>query len=803
MSSNAVQKLYVAYFNRPADEAGLRYWETVVAAHGNTDAVCKAFAQSPEYLASFAGKSAEQAVDAVYQNLFGRHAETAGLHYWAQQFTAGQIGVADLVTALANGAQGSDAQAVANKVSAACKFTETLAATGKAAQFQGDAANRCATTFLAGVTDAASLEKALAHVLDTIQSGMQGTPTPTPTPTPNDIPNLDDIAAAKYMALLDCSVSWYGKFIQQAPNGTPLTLTYSFMSEVPHYNTEYLYSHQPNIARVEGFQIFTAAQKTATQQILDMLAKATGLSFLEVPDSLGGELRFGMRAMSANTAGAAYEPGVDDGLANDDPRSLENLDQQGTYGDVYLNPSALGQASMVPGTEGFYVLMHEIAHALGLTHAQHGAGGLAATELTQDYTVMTESYTPELATATHYGVYDLAALQYLYGTGAHQQSIAQGISQQFDGKQLNFIANAAGSTILGTDLVDHMQGRAGADVLWGRGGNDLLLGGAGKDRLDGGIGNDDLQGGSGDDHLHGSWGADHLDGGEDRDWVHGGEGSDVLIGSGDGDTLLGADYESVGAPDTVDYSAASGGVRVLLATRYEESKDDYHFDGTTGHAWIIGAAQVAGLSTSDTVININRLIGSAFDDYLSDGLFSLPETLIGGAGDDRYILSIYALDNSSISLLENANEGTDTLEIRGGTANFTLPDHIENVQCGMWAQLNLLGNAQNNWLVAGNDQDRLDGGAGDDVLDGGLGNDWLSGGAGADQFIFKFGAYPAERDVIADFNVAQGDRLILATSMTYQVTSTPQGDVLLNLSSGAQVVLIGLAALSAGSVGYA
>ena len=855
---SAIQKLYVAYFNRPADAAGLQYWQGVVkAAGGDLTEITRAFSHSSEYTDLFAAKSSGEIIDTVYLNLFGRHAESAGLSYWSKLYDAGAIGIADVVTALAKGAQGSDASAVEHKVSVAASFTETLAASGTPTAYAGEAAVSYAKQFLAGVTDSASLNTALAKMSDAVHTTInlstphsldnQGPPSLPPGDLAQDthpavpVPTIapEQVAASKFMALLQCSVSWYGKFIQQAAFGTPLTLTYSFMSHIPDYNTEYLYSHQPNITRVTGFAAFNEAEKSATRQVLEMVAKATGLSFQEVPDSLGGEIRLGMRSMNANTGGTAYEPGVDDGLSNDNPKSLDNPDQQGTYGDIYLNADIMSHAAMTPGSEGFYVLMHEIGHALGLKHAVVSDNGLTAAEDNQAYTVMTESYNPAASLSSHYGAYDLAALQHLYGTDANEQANSTDLQKSFDGSSMHFSlkAGAGGATLLGTDLVDWITGGTGGDVLWGRGGDDHLDGGSGNDQLDGGIGNDTILGGSGNDQLQGSWGADRLDGGAGVDTVNGGDGSDVLVGSGDGDTLLGGNWAPAGAPDTVDYSAATGGVRVLLSTSIENNSTELHFDGTRGYAHVIGSAQVSGMSTTDTLININGVIGSAFDDYLSDSSsfafdeilnggagndtlvshgggnygYSTHDTLIGGSGNDTYLLSIYELTDDNLTIVEAADEGTDTVEITGGSAHFTLAANVENVSGGVWAKLNVTGNTLDNHLSAGNDADILNGGGGNDWLDGGLGDDVLNGGdgndllvggggsdrltggAGADTFSFRFyGTTEAQHKVITDFNPAQGDHIALGANLSYTASSSASGNLLLQLADGASVELLGI-----------
>jgi len=155
--TEAVQKLYVAYFSRPADAAGLTYWENIVTANGgNTAAVSTAFANSQEYKDTFVGQSQYQIINTIYMNLFGRPAEPAGLAYWGQGLINGTFTVAEAVTTIAGAAQGTDATAYANKVAAATAFTTALDTSAEILGYSGTAANLAAKTFLAGVTDVAS-----------------------------------------------------------------------------------------------------------------------------------------------------------------------------------------------------------------------------------------------------------------------------------------------------------------------------------------------------------------------------------------------------------------------------------------------------------------------------------------------------------------------------------------------------------------------------------------------------------------------------------------------------------------------
>lgn len=159
-----IQKLYVAYFNRPADSAGLAYWEGVVEGlGGSTAAVSAAFSQENEYKDAYAGMSNADIVDKVYQNLFGRAAESAGKDYWAGLLDQGAITIDKVVTEVARGAQGSDAVAYANKVVAAGSFTLALVTPQQQHAYSGAAANAEAKAFMSTVTDDVSLDAALSN----------------------------------------------------------------------------------------------------------------------------------------------------------------------------------------------------------------------------------------------------------------------------------------------------------------------------------------------------------------------------------------------------------------------------------------------------------------------------------------------------------------------------------------------------------------------------------------------------------------------------------------------------------------
>lgn len=158
----AIQALYVAYFNRPADVAGLNYWDSVVTANkGSTTAVSAAFAASAEYKATYAGMDASHVVAAIYQNLFGHGPDVAGLNYWVQLLLTNKITIDNVVTQIAGGALGTDKTAYNDKIAAATAFTNGLTTASQQLGYGGDNANNLAKAWMSTIVDDASLAAAI------------------------------------------------------------------------------------------------------------------------------------------------------------------------------------------------------------------------------------------------------------------------------------------------------------------------------------------------------------------------------------------------------------------------------------------------------------------------------------------------------------------------------------------------------------------------------------------------------------------------------------------------------------------
>lgn len=156
-----VQQLYVAYFGRPADYFGLEYWTKTAATPAGYTTMINAFAQSDEYHAMYDGLDNRVLVDTVYQHLFGRHAESAGIDFWAQQLDQKNVTFGDVVTAVAAGAQGTDSVVFNAKVGVAELFTDHLDQSVERLSYSGSSANQLAADYLAAIKDPATAGIAL------------------------------------------------------------------------------------------------------------------------------------------------------------------------------------------------------------------------------------------------------------------------------------------------------------------------------------------------------------------------------------------------------------------------------------------------------------------------------------------------------------------------------------------------------------------------------------------------------------------------------------------------------------------
>ncbi len=259
---------------------------------------------------------------------------------------------------------------------------------------------------------------------------------------------------------------------------------------------------------------------------------------------------------------------------------------------VVLNSFYFNVDQLAPGSNGFVALMHEIGHALGLKHPDEDEPLLSHLNNGNfDVSIMPSVFdngTPvSIAAPSTPMIYDIAAVQYLYGvnastnagnttyvltgvsstraiwdgggtdwldgsglTAAARVDLREGgdkysfVGQEYVGVAFNArIENARGGsgndTIYGNDFANEIYGNAGNDTINGAIGADVLRGGQGNDTIRGGQGADWLNGNLGNDSVLGDLDGDTLRGGGGNDTLSGGEGADTLYGDVGNDTLTG------------------------------------------------------------------------------------------------------------------------------------------------------------------------------------------------------------------------------------------------------------------------
>ncbi len=142
--TKTVQQMYVAYYGRPGDSAGIEYWAGRLAENnGAMSAMIDAFGSSKEYRDGIGSQPTVEKVTLLYQQMFNRQPEQTGLDYWVNKIDSGARSLASVALAIADGAQNQDAVALDNKIQSADYFTARVDETGVSYQARDIPAAHC------------------------------------------------------------------------------------------------------------------------------------------------------------------------------------------------------------------------------------------------------------------------------------------------------------------------------------------------------------------------------------------------------------------------------------------------------------------------------------------------------------------------------------------------------------------------------------------------------------------------------------------------------------------------------------
>ena len=266
-----------------------------------------------------------------------------------------------------------------------------------------------------------------------------------------------------------------------------------------------------------------------------------------------------------------------------------------------------------------------------------------------------------------------------------------------------YFTGTTGLSVTGNSLNNYLTGSSGDDTIDGGAGADTMVGGAGNDTYyvdntgdlvieNAGAGNDTVNttvnytlsanvenlnvntatglsvaGNSLNNVINGNSGDDTIDGGAGADTMAGGAGNDVYYVDNTGDVVVEA--------------ASAGNDTVNTTVSYTLSANVENLT-LSGSSALIGA-------------------GNSLDNVIISNTGA--DTLVGGAGNDAYYIN-----NSGDVVVENLNEGTDTVYT---TVNYTLGANVENLNVNTATGLYVTGNTLNNSITGNSGDDTIDGGA--------------------------------------------------------------------------------------------
>ncbi|MBK9663923.1 MAG: VCBS repeat-containing protein [Nitrosomonas sp.] len=236
--------------------------------------------------------------------------------------------------------------------------------------------------------------------------------------------------------------------------------------------------------------------------------------------------------------------------------------------------------------------------------------------------------------------------------------------------------------------------------------------------------------------------------GNTRYFVNNGQ---LLVSKPGNDVLTGTPSNN----DTVTYASATAPITVSLAIGVQQNT------GGAGLDTLINIENLVGSSFNDNLIGNtknNSLNGRAGNDTLDGGVGS--DSMIGGLGNDSFVVNVVG-----DVVTENLNEGTDTVN---SSVTYTLPANVENLTLTGASPINGTGNGLVNTITGNAANNQLNGGAGNDTINGGIGIDSLTGGIGND--IFRF-TTTGQIDTVTDYNVAN-DTIQLENAIFTKLTTT-------------------------------
>jgi hypothetical protein len=90
-AATAVDRMYLAFFQRYPDASGIRYWAGKAGDGHDLEDIAEWFAESEEFKARYANVDFGTFVDRLYTDVLGRSPDENGKQYWLDELAAGRV----------------------------------------------------------------------------------------------------------------------------------------------------------------------------------------------------------------------------------------------------------------------------------------------------------------------------------------------------------------------------------------------------------------------------------------------------------------------------------------------------------------------------------------------------------------------------------------------------------------------------------------------------------------------------------------------------------------------------------------